>query len=84
MISLLLKMLLAIGIGVAIGAAIGAAFSSGKDTEPTYKNTNSVGADDGLYDDFIMTRDAMSIVCGDDPLDPDSQFESMKDPLDLF
>lgn len=84
MIGLLLKMILAIAIGLGVGAAFGAAFSSGKDTESIYRNTNGAGVDDGLYDNFLMPRDALSIARGDDPLDPESQFGSITDPLDLW
>ena len=41
------------------------------------------GADDGI-DDFIAMRDSSSIARGDDPLNPEAQWQSITDPLDIF
>ena len=41
------------------------------------------GADDGI-DDFLAMKDASSIARGDNPLDPEAQWKSITDPLDIF
>jgi hypothetical protein len=85
MLALLGKAVLALLIGGIIGLAFGAAFhDNGESSSSNPKRNDIAGNEDDIMDDFIMPRDAMSIARGEDPLDPEAQWKSMTDPLDLF
>ena len=95
MIAFIFKLLAVMIIVVVIASAFGSAFDdynkviSGSDRkrDTGRKYINSAGFDDDpddLMDDFIMPRDAMSIARGENPLDPEAQWKSITDPLDLF
>jgi hypothetical protein len=85
MLALLGKAVLALLIGGIIGLAFGAAFhDNGENNGSNPKQNDIAGNEDDIMDDFIMPRDAMSIARGEDPLDPEAQWKSMTDPLDLF
>ena len=92
---LLLKGAAALVIGSVIGLAFSSAFNdygktlsggdAGHDARHNYTGSGGAADDtDDLLDDFIMPRDAMSIARGENPHDPEAQWKSMTDPLDLF
>ena len=85
MLALLGKAVLALLIGGIIGLAFGAAFHDNRKSGSSNLKRNDIADnEDDIMDDFIMPRDAMSIARGENPLDPNAQWKSMTDSLDLF
>ena len=85
MLALIGKAVLALLIGGIIGLAFRAAFhDNGESSRSNTKRNDIDGNEDDIMDDFVIPKDAMSIARGENPLDPEAQWKSMTDPLDLF